>query len=125
MTQVNSRRRQKNYSSIFPLPQVRFETMATANAEVTSKQGISNSQSTPNGFITANTNTTAKHQSQQNIPQATQSSPNSSQKRQQSSTNVVGVHYKIGRKIGEGSFGIIYEGKSRFYKALIYSTLCL
>jgi hypothetical protein len=24
--------------------------------------------------------------------------------------NVVGVHYKIGRKIGEGSFGIIYEG---------------
>ena len=25
--------------------------------------------------------------------------------------NVVGVHYKIGRKIGEGSFGIIYEGR--------------
>ncbi|KAJ1342849.1 hypothetical protein BSLG_002508 [Batrachochytrium salamandrivorans] len=24
--------------------------------------------------------------------------------------NVIGVHYKIGRKIGEGSFGIIYEG---------------
>lgn len=28
------------------------------------------------------------------------------------STNVVGVHYKVGRKLGEGSFGIIYEGKS-------------
>ncbi|KAI8073402.1 kinase-like domain-containing protein [Gilbertella persicaria] len=27
-----------------------------------------------------------------------------------SSSNVVGVHYKVGRKIGEGSFGIIYEG---------------
>ena len=27
------------------------------------------------------------------------------------SSNVVGVHYKVGRKIGEGSFGIIYEGK--------------
>lgn len=27
-----------------------------------------------------------------------------------SSTNVVGVHYKVGRKLGEGSFGIIYEG---------------
>jgi len=27
-----------------------------------------------------------------------------------SSPNVVGVHYKVGRKIGEGSFGIIYEG---------------
>ncbi|KAI9478000.1 MAG: kinase-like domain-containing protein [Benjaminiella poitrasii] len=26
------------------------------------------------------------------------------------STNVVGVHYKVGKKIGEGSFGIIYEG---------------
>lgn len=29
-----------------------------------------------------------------------------------SSTNVVGVHYKVGRKLGEGSFGIIYEGKT-------------
>ncbi|KAI9205247.1 kinase-like domain-containing protein [Polychytrium aggregatum] len=27
-----------------------------------------------------------------------------------SSPNVVGVHYKVGKKIGEGSFGIIYEG---------------
>lgn len=26
------------------------------------------------------------------------------------SSNVVGVHYRVGRKIGEGSFGIIYEG---------------
>ncbi|KAG0301452.1 casein kinase I [Dissophora globulifera] len=29
-----------------------------------------------------------------------------------SSSNVVGVHYRVGKKIGEGSFGIIYEGKS-------------
>ncbi|KAF9984947.1 casein kinase I, partial [Modicella reniformis] len=28
-----------------------------------------------------------------------------------SSSNVVGVHYRVGKKIGEGSFGIIYEGK--------------
>ncbi|OMH79380.1 Casein kinase I-like protein [Zancudomyces culisetae] len=28
----------------------------------------------------------------------------------QGSTNVVGVHYKVGKKIGEGSFGVIYEG---------------
>ncbi|KAI9320694.1 kinase-like domain-containing protein [Dichotomocladium elegans] len=27
-----------------------------------------------------------------------------------STSNVVGVHYRVGRKIGEGSFGIIYEG---------------
>ncbi|ORZ12355.1 kinase-like domain-containing protein [Absidia repens] len=26
------------------------------------------------------------------------------------SHNVVGVHYKVGKKIGEGSFGVIYEG---------------
>ena len=24
--------------------------------------------------------------------------------------NVVGVHFKLGKKIGEGSFGIIYQG---------------
>jgi hypothetical protein len=28
-----------------------------------------------------------------------------------SSSNVVGVHYKVGKKIGEGSFGVIFEGK--------------
>ncbi|TPX32906.1 hypothetical protein SmJEL517_g04062 [Synchytrium microbalum] len=27
-----------------------------------------------------------------------------------SNQNIVGVHYKVGKKIGEGSFGIIYEG---------------
>jgi casein kinase 1 len=27
-----------------------------------------------------------------------------------SSPTIVGSHYKIGKKIGEGSFGIIYEG---------------
>jgi hypothetical protein len=31
------------------------------------------------------------------------------------STNIVGVHYKIGKKLGEGSFGIIYEGKMDVY----------
>jgi len=27
-----------------------------------------------------------------------------------SSSNVVGVHYKVGKKVGEGSFGVIFEG---------------
>lgn len=31
------------------------------------------------------------------------------------SHNVVGVHYKVGKKIGEGSFGIIYEGVMNIY----------
>lgn len=42
----------------------------------------------------------------------------------QSSNNVVGVHYKVGKKIGEGSFGIIYEGMELFFIFyLYYSTL--
>lgn len=28
-----------------------------------------------------------------------------------STANIVGVHYRVGKKIGEGSFGVIYEGK--------------
>ena len=27
-----------------------------------------------------------------------------------SSNNIVGVHYRVGKKIGEGSFGVIFEG---------------
>ena len=87
--------------------------MATANTDAAIKQTLPNSHSSPSGFIPPSQSTTQKHQSQQNIPpqqQQAQQSPNSTPKRQQSSTNVVGVHYKIGRKIGEGSFGIIYEG---------------
>ncbi|KAJ3109907.1 casein kinase I [Phlyctochytrium bullatum] len=34
----------------------------------------------------------------------------SSSRLHSSSHNVVGVHFKVGKKIGEGSFGIIYEG---------------
>ncbi len=29
-----------------------------------------------------------------------------------SSNNVVGAHYRVGKKIGEGSFGVIFEGLS-------------
>lgn len=29
-----------------------------------------------------------------------------------STANVVGVHYRVGKKIGEGSFGVIFEGAS-------------
>ena len=25
-------------------------------------------------------------------------------------SNIVGVHYRVGKKIGEGSFGVIFEG---------------
>jgi serine/threonine protein kinase len=29
---------------------------------------------------------------------------------QSNTTNLVGVHYRVGKKIGEGSFGVIFEG---------------
>ncbi|KAJ6474706.1 hypothetical protein C8R47DRAFT_708556 [Mycena vitilis] len=29
-----------------------------------------------------------------------------------SSANLVGIHYRVGKKIGEGSFGVIFEGPS-------------
>jgi len=29
---------------------------------------------------------------------------------------IVGVHYKVGKKIGEGSFGVIYEGMEDLIK---------
>ena len=29
-----------------------------------------------------------------------------------STANLVGVHYRVGKKIGEGSFGVIFEGVS-------------
>jgi casein kinase 1 len=28
-----------------------------------------------------------------------------------STQNIVGVHYRVGKKIGEGSFGVIFEGR--------------
>ena len=27
-----------------------------------------------------------------------------------STANLVGIHYRVGKKIGEGSFGVIFEG---------------
>ena len=46
-------------------------------------------------------NTRHKHSHSHSISMATTSS---------SSSNVVGVHYRVGKKIGEGSFGVIFEG---------------
>ena len=28
-----------------------------------------------------------------------------------SAANLVGIHYRVGKKIGEGSFGVIFEGE--------------
>ncbi|KAI9300425.1 kinase-like domain-containing protein [Cunninghamella echinulata] len=38
------------------------------------------------------------------------SSHQTSTSSQHSSNNVVGVHYRVGKRLGEGSFGVLYEG---------------
>lgn len=35
-----------------------------------------------------------------------------SQSHSSSTANIVGIHYRVGKKIGEGSFGVIFEGLS-------------
>jgi casein kinase 1 len=35
-----------------------------------------------------------------------------------SAANLVGVHYRVGKKIGEGSFGVIFEGMPHFSAGL-------
>lgn len=32
-----------------------------------------------------------------------------------SNSNIIGVHFRVGRKIGEGSFGVIFEGQSAVF----------
>ncbi|KAJ3135403.1 casein kinase I [Physocladia obscura] len=41
---------------------------------------------------------------------STSNSHNGSSNNGRSNPNIVGMHYKVGKKIGEGSFGIVYEG---------------
>lgn len=36
-----------------------------------------------------------------------------------SSSNVVGVHYRVGKKVGEGSFGVIFEGTNLLNNQLV------
>lgn len=55
-------------------------------------------------------NTTTSSPAPINNGQLPTSQSNSKLSHHSSSPNVVGVHYKVGKKIGEGSFGIIYEG---------------
>ena len=54
----------------------------------------------------------ATSNSNQNIHGALQSNSNSGNSSSNNSSNnsVVGLHYKIGKKVGEGSFGVIFEG---------------
>ncbi|KAI8620333.1 kinase-like domain-containing protein [Chytriomyces sp. MP71] len=41
---------------------------------------------------------------------STQSIASSTISRSSTAANVVGMHYRVGKKLGEGSFGIVYEG---------------
>lgn len=52
------------------------------------------------------TNTNHQSYSQQSNQQSSSASASASN----SNSTIVGLHYKIGKKIGEGSFGVIFEG---------------
>jgi hypothetical protein len=41
-----------------------------------------------------------------------------------STTNVVGVHYRVGKKIGEGSFGVIFEGGGPMFDGFVDEMGC-
>ncbi|KAI8613168.1 kinase-like domain-containing protein [Chytriomyces sp. MP71] len=52
----------------------------------------------------------ATQQQQQQQTSQSQSQASSSKKSSGMSHNVVGMHFKVGNKIGEGSFGMVYQG---------------
>lgn len=86
---------------------------ATAAAvAASSPQTNGNFQSTGNaGHVTqyhADATTGGHHQGSQQ--QTTTSSQQQSSSSSSGNGQVVGLHYKIGKKIGEGSFGVIFEG---------------
>ncbi|CCK70817.1 casein kinase I homolog KNAG_0F01490 [Huiozyma naganishii CBS 8797] len=69
-------------------------------------QNISNAKII-NGNLAMTNNTTLVNQVA-SPPPSNQSAQNSQQQRDDST--IVGLHYKIGKKIGEGSFGVLFEG---------------
>jgi len=68
----------------------------------TSKQNLQNNQ------ISSNQHT--QTQQQKKNAQMRYSNSHYSKSYHQKVPFIVGVHYKVGKKIGEGSFGVIYEG---------------
>lgn len=70
------------------------------SAAAAAAMAASNNMGQPSGLSQQQQQPTQQQQQQQ-----VSSQPNSS-----SSNQVVGLHYKIGKKIGEGSFGVIFEG---------------
>lgn len=91
--------------------------MSIIKTKDSEQRKIQNSYSVPNQTAMNALTGIPASQSQQGpnavVTAANASASTNHQKVQSAGTNVVGVHYKIGRKIGEGSFGIIYEGISR------------
>ncbi|TPX51711.1 hypothetical protein SeMB42_g00888 [Synchytrium endobioticum] len=61
-----------------------------------------------NGAVGASQRQSQSHTAGSNAQQTPAAQPKGHQGA--SSQNIIGVHYKVGKKIGEGSFGIIYEG---------------
>ncbi len=76
-----------------------------AMSDKNSKSQLSHSHNKLNQTIT-NSNTNVKQKRPLLMKEHTSASILSSSK----ATNIVGSHYRLIRKIGEGSFGVIFEG---------------
>lgn len=88
-----------------------FKYCTTPSSEIMSSRAIPPSTSAAQAALAASSNnlsSQAQHPSQYNLQQQQQQQTSSSNGSSQS--QIVGLHYKIGKKVGEGSFGVIFEG---------------
>ena len=82
----------------------------TASNNYMSNTNISNIPQYSNNNLNLNNNSSNINNSNTNHQYHSQSSSQQQNQPSNSSNQVVGLHYKIGSKIGEGSFGVIFEG---------------
>ncbi|CCH46956.1 Casein kinase I [Wickerhamomyces ciferrii] len=76
-----------------------------------SAAAVAASSAAVNNIInTGSTNHQSHHQSHQQISSNNTSNSNTNNNSSSNNSTIVGLHYKIGKKIGEGSFGVIFEG---------------
>jgi len=61
----------------------------------------------------------SKHQSNGQLHQSQHHHTHEKLSNKYTSSNIVATHYKVNKKIGEGSFGVIYEGKFFFLLFLL------
>lgn len=92
-----------------PIPDSSAISNSTPTAITIATSAVAQSKSNQPPTLT-HTTTAATGNTGGNHEQAKKHSNNPSSAASSHSSNIVGVHYRVGKKIGEGSFGVIYEG---------------